>query len=129
LILGVAKFESSGVVIWRNRPRSFLLIYGNCPNDSAVDQKLRDWLMKKILSLAAMVTMLAVASSAADAKGPGGIGGGASSFSPGQSFRANGPVSGTHGASGYAPGHQMKSKGPGNGYAGASGYAPGKLKP
>jgi hypothetical protein len=40
-------------------------------------------------SLAAMITMLAVATSAADAKGPGGApgGGGASSSSPGQSFR------------------------------------------
>jgi hypothetical protein len=85
--------------------------------------------MKKILSLAAMVTMLAVASSAADAKGPVAPGGGgASSFSPGQSFRDNGPVTGTNGASGYAPGQQMQSNGPVNGYPGASGYAPGKLK-
>jgi hypothetical protein len=98
------------------------------PNDSAVDQKLRDRLMKKILSLAAMVTMLAVASSAADAKGPGGVGGGASSFSPGQSFRNNGPVTGTNAASGYAPGHQMQTNGPVNGSPGAAGYAPGKLK-
>lgn len=50
--------------------------------------------MKRILSLAAMISMLAVATSAADAKGPGGApgGGGASSSSPGQSFRNNGPV-------------------------------------
>jgi hypothetical protein len=36
--------------------------------------------MKKILSLAAMVPMLAVASSAADAKGPGAPGGGGPQF-------------------------------------------------
>jgi hypothetical protein len=74
--------------------------------------------MRKILSLAAVVAMVAVASSAANAKGPGSMGGGASSFSPGQSFRQNGPVTGYPGASGYAPGQQMRANGAATGYQG-----------
>jgi hypothetical protein len=78
--------------------------------------------MKKIFSFVAVVTMLAGASSEADAKGPGGLGGGgggASGFSsghslgePGHSFRESGPVTGTHGASGYAPGYPLRSTSP-----------------
>ena len=59
--------------------------------------------MTKILSFAAVVGLLVAASSTADARG---MGMGASSFAPGQSFRAHGPVAGHPGASGYAPGHQ-----------------------
>jgi hypothetical protein len=90
--------------------------------------------MKKIFPLAAVVTVLAVASSAADAKGPGGApSGGASSVSPGQQFRANGPVTSGPtagpGASGYAPGRlYIGNGGPTTGSPGASVYAPGFLK-
>jgi hypothetical protein len=88
--------------------------------------------MKKILSLAAMVTMLAIASSVADAKGPGGSpGGAASSFSPGQQYRAadKQPTGGTPGASGYSPGQVfIGNGGPTTGSPGASIYAPGFLK-
>jgi len=78
--------------------------------------------MTKILSLAAVVGLLAVASSTADARG-GGFG--ASGFAPGQSFRAHGAVAGSPGASGYAPGHLRRSFGSIAGHPGASGYAPG----
>jgi hypothetical protein len=82
---------------------------------------------KKILSLAAIMGMVLMASSAADARGNGGGAGfGASSFSPGQQFRQNGPVTGYHGASGYAPGHLYRLNGAVSGYPGASGYAPGR---
>lgn len=80
--------------------------------------------MKKVFVIAA--TLIA-ATSVAYARG-GGHGGGASGFSPGQSFQSGGPVAGTHGASGYSPGHQMKSQGSVSGHPGASGYAPGKFK-
>ena len=78
--------------------------------------------MTKILSFAAVVGLLIAASSTADARG-GGMG--ASSFSPGQSFRAHGSVAGSPGASGYAPGRLMRAHGSIAGHPGASGYAPG----
>lgn len=83
--------------------------------------------MKKVFVIAAA---LVAVTSAAHARGlGGGIGGGASSFSPGHSFQSSGgPVTGTTGASGYSPGHQMQTNRPGTGWPGASGYAPGKLK-
>jgi hypothetical protein len=89
--------------------------------------------MKKIVSLAAMVTMLAIASSAADAAGRGG---GVSANSPGQQFATHGvqqsePTAGFPGASGYAPGRLYRNDAPTPGGAtgpGASVYAPGFLK-
>jgi hypothetical protein len=89
--------------------------------------------MTKILSCVAVVGLLVASSSGVLAKGPGGAApsGGASTFSPGQQFRANGPVTSGPaagpGASGYAPGQQMRANGPGSGH-GASVYAPGFLK-
>jgi hypothetical protein len=84
--------------------------------------------MKKIVSLAAMVTVLAVVSSAADAAGRGSA--------PGQMFttngiQQNGPTAGYPGASGYAPGRLNQSGAPAPGGAtgpGASVYAPGFLQ-
>jgi hypothetical protein len=78
--------------------------------------------MTKILSFAAVVGLLVAASSTADARG---MGMGASSFAPGQSFRAHGPVAGHPGASGYAPGHLRHAQGSLRGHPGASGFAPG----
>jgi hypothetical protein len=78
--------------------------------------------MTKILSFAAVVGLLVAASSTADARG---MGMGASSFAPGQSFRAHGPVAGHPGASGYAPGQKFRAHGSVTGHPGASGYAPG----
>jgi hypothetical protein len=75
--------------------------------------------MSKILSVAAIVGLLAVAATTADARG------GASGFAPGQSFRAHGSVAGYPGASGYAPGRLMRAHGSVPGHPGASGYAPG----
>ena len=66
--------------------------------------------------------LLAAAPFAAQARG------GASSVSPGQQYRSNGPVAGTHGASGYAPGQQFRTNGAVTGTHGASGYAPGHTK-
>ena len=87
--------------------------------------------MKKIVSLAAMVTVLAVASSAADAAGRG-----VSANSPGHQFatngvQQNGPTAGYPGASGYAPGRLYQSGAPSHTGAtgpGASVYAPGFLQ-
>jgi hypothetical protein len=85
--------------------------------------------MKKIVSLAAVVTMLAVASSAANAGGHG-----VSGSSPGQQFRTNGiqqngPTAGYPGASGYAPGRLYQSGAPTTATgSGASVYAPGFLR-
>jgi hypothetical protein len=86
--------------------------------------------MKIILSLAAMVTVLAVATSA-NAKG---LGGGAPASTPGQQFRSSGPVNtgptAGPGASGYAPG-QISRENMNNGThtgPGASVYAPGFMK-
>jgi hypothetical protein len=87
--------------------------------------------MTKILSCTAMIGLLfASSSSSVFARG---IGGGASTVSPGSQFRSGStpPVSGLHGASGFAPGQQMRSSvtttgtAPGNG---AAVYAPGFLK-
>ena len=88
--------------------------------------------MTKILSCAAVLGLLVASSSSVLAKGPGAApSGSASSFSPGQQFRANGPVTSGPttgpGASGYAPGQQMRAFGSGTGN-GASVYAPGFLK-
>jgi hypothetical protein len=88
--------------------------------ETARSIKSKDRPMNKIFSFAAMATMLAVISSAADAKGPGGLGGGgASSFSPGHSFGSSGssfgqpaPVTSGNGASGYAPGQRLRSAPP-----------------
>ena len=85
--------------------------------------------MNKILSCAAVVGLLVASSSGAFAKGPGG---GASSVSPGQQFRTNGPVTtgptAGPGASGYSPGQQFRANGAGTTSPGASVYAPGFLK-
>lgn len=89
--------------------------------------------MTKILSCGAVLGLL-VASSSAFAGGHGGLGGGASSISPGDKFRDNGPptsgpTAGFPGASGYAPGRLFNEgarptiSGPG-----ASGFAPGRIK-
>jgi hypothetical protein len=87
--------------------------------------------MTRIVTCAAALGLLVASSSAVFAKGPGGFGG-ASSFSPGQQFRANGPVmsgpTAGPGASGYAPGRQYIRNGSVSGHPGASGYAPGHLK-
>jgi len=77
-----------------------------------------------------MVALMAFASSAADARGPGG---GASGISPGQQFRTNGPqtsgpTAGFPGASGYAPGRLFQGNSTTHGSPGASVYAPGFLK-
>jgi len=91
--------------------------------------KKRDRLMNKIISLAAMVTLMALASSVADARGPGGA---ISAASPGQTFIAAGKTGtgGTPGASGYSPGQRYldanKTTTPPG--PGASVYAPGFLK-
>lgn len=77
----------------------------------------------KTISLAAIVGLIVVSSSTADARG--GASGGASGFSPGQQFRLSGAVNGYPGASGYAPGHLKRLNGPVPGRPGASGYAPG----
>jgi hypothetical protein len=84
-------------------------------------------LMEKFLSLAAFIGLIAIASSAAEARGgPHGNGGfGTSAFAPGQQFRQGGAISGYPGASGYAPGRLYKQNGSVEGYHGASGYAPG----
>lgn len=88
--------------------------------------------MKKILSFAAVVATVTIASSVADARGGMAGGpvhlGGASSLSPGHSFQSSGAVSGTTGASGYSPGHQMPSNGSVTSHSGASSYAPGPVK-
>jgi hypothetical protein len=76
--------------------------------------------MNKIFSLIAMAMMLAVISSAAEAKGPGALGGGgASSYSPGHSvgspgtsFGQTGPAPSANGASTYAPGQRARSAPP-----------------
>ena len=87
--------------------------------------------MTKILSCAAVVGLLVASSSSVLAKGPGG---GASTISPGQQFRNNGPqttgpTAGLPGASGYAPGRLfIGNGGPTTGSPGASVYAPGFLK-
>jgi hypothetical protein len=75
--------------------------------------------MTKILSFAVVVGLLVATSSTADARGMG-----ASSFAPGQSFRAHGSVAGHPGASGYAPGRLMQAHGSLRGHPGASGYGP-----
>lgn len=80
--------------------------------------------MKTLSAIAVLAGALVILSSAADARGGRGMGRGASSFSPGHSFRSYGPVSGYRGASGYAPGHMKRLYGPAGG-PGASGYAPG----
>jgi hypothetical protein len=84
--------------------------------------------MIKILSVAALTGLIALASSAANARGGSSFGGGfgASAFSPGQQFRQYGAVSGYPGASGYAPGRLYRLNGAVSGYHGASGYAPGR---
>jgi hypothetical protein len=88
--------------------------------------------MTKIVTCAAVLGLLVASSAAALAKGPGGVGGGASSFSPGHEFRTNGPVTSGPtagpGASGYAPGRQYINNGAVSGSPGASGYAPGHRK-
>lgn len=73
-----------------------------------------------IIICAAM--LIAAAPFAAQARG------GASSVSPGQQYRSNGPVTGTHGASSYAPGQQFRNNSAVTGTHGASGYAPGHTK-
>jgi hypothetical protein len=82
--------------------------------------------MKKFLSCAAVVGLLAASSSSVFAKGPGG---GASVVSPGHESKgsAPAPVPGLPGASGWSPGQQMRANGSGSGN-GASVYAPGFLK-
>jgi hypothetical protein len=84
--------------------------------------------MRKVLSLAALVGLIAVASSAAIARGGprGGAGdSGATTFSPGHQFRQGGAVTGYRGASGYAPGRLYRANRSVTGYPGASAYAPG----
>ena len=90
-------------------------------------RKQKEQAVTKIISLTAIVGLIIVSSSTADARGgPGGGGGvGASGFSPGQQFRLSGAVNGYPGASGYAPGHLKRLNGPVPGRPGASGYAPG----
>lgn len=75
--------------------------------------------MRKTLAFIAAAGLLAMISSGADARGPGGGGGpGASGFAPGHMT----PVAGSPGASGNAPGHLMQRHGR---VRGASAYAPG----
>jgi hypothetical protein len=85
--------------------------------------------MTKIL---AVLGLLVASSSSVFAKGPGGSGGGASTFTPAFQSRNPGsatltPVPGLSGAPAYAPGQQMRANGSGSGH-GASVYAPGFLK-
>jgi hypothetical protein len=88
--------------------------------------------MSKILSCAAVLGLLVASSSSVLAKGPGGQGGGASTFTPAYASRnptssTLTPVTGRSGPSAYAPGQQMRAYGSGSGN-GASVYAPGFLK-
>jgi hypothetical protein len=73
--------------------------------------------MTKFAKCAAVVALMAALIGSAEARGPGG-GNGASSFAPGQMFRAHGPAFGHPGASGYAPGHLKRAHS-------AFAYAPG----
>ena len=88
--------------------------------------------MRKILSCAAVLGLLVASSSSVFARGPGGQGGGASTFTPAFASRNPGsstltPATGRSGPSAYAPGQQRQFNGPGSGN-GASVYGPGFLK-
>jgi hypothetical protein len=88
--------------------------------------------MKRIFSFSAMVTMLAVASSAADARGLGAPGGGgASSFhsfgESGHSFGESGHSFGETGHSFGGAGHSFGEHGPASSSPGTSGGSTGRL--